>query len=101
MGRLGSFLSALDINPQVDSRTSLMEGYDEAREQSESHRLFYLALPPDVFFETIRHTRRHCWSSTGWNRVVIEKPFGRDLTTAQDLACKMLNILNEKEVHTK
>jgi glucose-6-phosphate 1-dehydrogenase len=47
------------------------------------HPLFYLAIPPSVFEGVVG-----CLAATGLNkgaRVVIEKPFGRDLASAKEL----------------
>ena len=58
--------------------------------EEERNRLFYLAIPPSVFETTIEHCRRSGLapktpmpSERPWARVVIEKPFGRSLETAQ------------------
>ncbi|HZT06569.1 MAG TPA: glucose-6-phosphate dehydrogenase [Chloroflexota bacterium] len=48
-----------------------------------SHPMFYLAIPPSVFESVIG-----CIAATGLNsgsRVIIEKPFGRDLASAREL----------------
>jgi len=50
------------------------------------NRVFYLALPPGAFPGTIESLgKAGLNTSTGWTRLVIEKPFGRDLKSAQDL----------------
>lgn len=50
------------------------------------NRVLYLALPPVAFPGTITalgQTGLH--RSAGWTRLVIEKPFGRDLASAREL----------------
>ncbi|MDF2776318.1 MAG: glucose-6-phosphate 1-dehydrogenase [Geminicoccaceae bacterium] len=58
------------------------------------NRVFYLALPPNVFPATIQAlaqaglSRNVTGSDNGtkyWTRLVIEKPFGRDLQSAEHL----------------
>ena len=50
------------------------------------NRVFYLALPPDAFGTTIESIgRAGLHKSSGWTRIVIEKPFGRDIESARDL----------------
>lgn len=50
------------------------------------NRVFYLALPPKVFPLAIAGLGGAGLNkSNGWTRLVIEKPFGRDLKSAQDL----------------
>src|SRR5688572_29295352 len=50
---------------------------------SAQHPLFYLAIPPSAFPITIDHLSRA--GCTQGARVVIEKPFGRDLESARAL----------------
>ena len=50
------------------------------------NRVIYLALPPQAFPATIEGLgRAKLDRSPGWTRLVIEKPFGRDLDSARDL----------------
>lgn len=63
------------------------------------NRLFYLALPPSVFESATDMIRQHCWSDRGFNRVIIEKPFGRDLESAIQLNHHIQTLFAEKEVY--
>ena len=68
--------------------------------------MFYLAIPPSVFETTVEHL-----SSSGlapcmkppderpWARIVIEKPFGRDLASAQKLNRVVLDRLHEHQIY--
>jgi glucose-6-phosphate 1-dehydrogenase len=64
--------------------------------------LFYLATPPQVFATIIRRlgeaglTRE---AEGHWRRVVIEKPFGTDLRSAQELNGKILAVLTEAQIY--
>lgn len=49
------------------------------------NRLFYFALPPSVFIPVAQHVKRNNYSPNGINRVIIEKPFGKDLESSRDL----------------
>jgi glucose-6-phosphate 1-dehydrogenase len=50
------------------------------------NRVFYLALPPGAFPTTISGLGdAGLHHSPGWTRLVIEKPFGRDLESARQL----------------
>ncbi|MGH3473167.1 MAG: glucose-6-phosphate dehydrogenase [Nocardioidaceae bacterium] len=49
---------------------------------------FYLAIPPRFFPEAVGQLKRHGLADAGtgsWRRVVVEKPFGHDLKSAQEL----------------
>ena len=50
------------------------------------NRIFYLALPPIAFPKVISDiSATGLNNGTGWTRLVIEKPFGRDLDSARKL----------------
>jgi hypothetical protein len=53
--------------------------------------MFYLALPPSVFESVTEHIRNNAWGP-GINRVIIEKPFGRDSASSEVLS-KVRNFL--------
>ena len=59
---------------------------DEERGTGRNH-VFYLSIPPGLFPAVIEHLRTSglAEASGGWRRVVVEKPFGHDLASAQQL----------------
>jgi glucose-6-phosphate 1-dehydrogenase len=69
--------------------TKSMEEY-EARHHGELkhfNRLFYFAIPPSAFAETavaIKNTSMQS-DKLGWTRLIVEKPFGRDLESFEEL----------------
>jgi glucose-6-phosphate 1-dehydrogenase len=64
--------------------------------------LFYLAVAPDLFGPVIKQV-----SAAGlarqddgsWRRVIIEKPFGRDLESARALNREILDVLAEDQIY--
>ena len=64
--------------------------------------VFYLATPPELFGPIIARlgeaglTRE---DGTGWRRVIIEKPFGTDLKSAQALNREILSVLDESQIY--
>jgi len=85
---------------------------DEARGTGGNH-LFYLAVPPSAFptivqgiassnlgrdandpLQGLSPTEAH-----GWVRIIIEKPFGRDLTSARALQREVTNAFREDQVY--
>lgn len=44
--------------------------------------LFYLALPPSVYEAVTKNIHETCMSQIGWNRIIVEKPFRRDLQSS-------------------
>lgn len=58
----------------------------EEKHNFPGNRIFYLATPPTAFPTTIEMLGKAGLNkSRGWTRLVIEKPFGRDLESAQKL----------------
>ncbi len=66
------------------------------------NRVFYLAVAPE-YFETIvqgLHMSGLASGSDGsWSRLVIEKPFGKDLSTARKLNSKLLAVFPESSIY--
>ncbi|HEX9244820.1 MAG TPA: glucose-6-phosphate dehydrogenase [bacterium] len=65
-----------------------------------ANRVFYLALPPDAFPGTIAGLGEAGLNrSGGWTRLVVEKPFGRDLPSAQDLNRLAHRYFDESQIY--
>jgi glucose-6-phosphate 1-dehydrogenase len=67
------------------------------------NKLFYLAIPPSLYQSTARMLGRAGLSAGGsedgnWARIVVEKPFGRDLETAIDLDRTLHRYFEEKQI---
>jgi glucose-6-phosphate 1-dehydrogenase len=72
----------------------------ERAEKLSGNRVFYLALPPAVFPDAItRLGEAGLAEGPGWTRLVIEKPFGRDLATAQALNQLLHRHFDESQVY--
>uniref|UniRef100_A0A0E0K208 Glucose-6-phosphate 1-dehydrogenase n=1 Tax=Oryza punctata TaxID=4537 RepID=A0A0E0K208_ORYPU len=67
-----------------------------------SRRLFYLALPPSVYPSVCKMIRSYCMnpsSHSGWTRVIVEKPFGKDLDSAEELSSQLGQLFNEQQLY--
>ena len=63
------------------------------------NRIFYLALPLEAFAPTLTGLGESGLNrGPGWTRVVIEKPFGRDLASAEALNRLVHKYFEEKQV---
>ena len=64
--------------------------------------LYYLATPPSVFAEIATQLGRaglaHQDGRPGWRRIILEKPFGRDLESAQALNRELWSVFKEEEI---
>lgn len=68
---------------------------------TQGNRVFYLAVAPE-YFETIVQGLQLCQMSegkAGFKRLVIEKPFGKDLMTARKLNNKLLEVFDEGSIY--
>jgi glucose-6-phosphate 1-dehydrogenase len=65
--------------------------------------LFYLAIAPSQFGTTVQHLDQAGFldqapTEDGWQRVVIEKPFGHDLDSARRLNDELTRHVHERQV---
>jgi glucose-6-phosphate 1-dehydrogenase len=67
------------------------------------NRLFYLATQPSAFPTIVAQIGRcgldHEHHGGGWRRIIIEKPFGRDLDSARRLNREVLKVFRESQVY--
>ncbi len=70
-------------------------------EAGPANRLYYLALPPDLFASIVAELGKSGMTveNDGWRRVVIEKPFGTDLASARALNQSIHQALDEKQIY--
>jgi len=74
---------------------------DAARDTG-GNRVFYLATPPEAYPEIVAQLGAHGLNRSpggGWTRIIIEKPFGRDLESARDLNRRVLAVFDERQVY--
>ncbi|KAM0939891.1 putative glucose-6-phosphate dehydrogenase (NADP(+)) [Dioscorea sansibarensis] len=67
-----------------------------------SRRLFYLALPPSVYPSVCKMIRNYCMNQShlsGWTRIVVEKPFGKDLSSAEELSSQLGELFDEEQLY--
>lgn len=69
-------------------------------ENSPANRLYYLATPPDFFPMIVKGLAGEGMlkEKEGWRRVVVEKPFGVDFTSARLLNHTLHKVLHESQV---
>jgi glucose-6-phosphate 1-dehydrogenase len=66
-----------------------------------SNRLFYFAIPPSAFAETaiaINNTSMQD-DKKGWTRLIVEKPFGRDLQSFESLNQTLADHFTEQHIY--
>lgn len=71
----------------------------EERGMKKVKRVFYLSIPPSIFVPVAQNAARECQSKTGDTRVIVEKPFGRDLKSSRELTAALANDLSEEQTY--
>jgi glucose-6-phosphate 1-dehydrogenase len=72
----------------------------EAEHHLPGNRVFYLALPPVSFEDVVPGLGlAGLHQGPGWTRLVVEKPFGRDLESAQELNRQVHRYFDESQVY--
>lgn len=78
---------------------ALAEQMDE-KYKLEGNRLFYLAMAPEFFGPITQHLKEEgLTDTTGYKRVIIEKPFGTDYETAEKLNNMIRASFEEEEIY--
>jgi glucose-6-phosphate 1-dehydrogenase len=83
---------------QLKSRLDEIDG----RHGTGGNYLFYFAIAPEFFLEVPRQLSRAGLlelKDGHWRRIVIEKPFGRDLESARQLNRDLGQILDESQIY--
>lgn len=64
------------------------------------NRIYYLATYPDLYHHVFENLQRNGMSDqkNGWARLMIEKPIGSDLKSAQNLNHLLLNYFTEDQI---
>jgi glucose-6-phosphate 1-dehydrogenase len=70
----------------------------------QSNRLFYCATPPSFYPTIVENLGRYVLaaspsSPSGWTRIIVEKPFGRDLASAQHLNEILHRVFDEEQIY--
>lgn len=76
-----------DVDAYTELKGRLQEFESHHTNEKHSNRLFYFAIPPNVFAETAVAIKKTCMQEekAGWTRLIVEKPFGRDLESFEEL----------------
>lgn len=69
--------------------------------KTDHNYIFYLSTPPGVYKNIAEHLCNVNLDdeSEGWSRLIVEKPFGYDLKTAQELNSNLLEYFKESQIY--
>lgn len=90
----------------LDSYSTLAEylGRVDGEWKACSNKLFYLAVPPKNYKTIFEHLKSSgltlpCSPEEGWTRVIVEKPFGKNAETAQELDTLLGKLFKEEQIY--
>jgi glucose-6-phosphate 1-dehydrogenase len=93
--------SSFDEASGYASLAERLDGIDAERGTG-GNRVFYLATPPESYGEIIGQLGAAGLNRSpngGWTRIIVEKPFGRDLESARALNQQLLAVFDEEQVY--
>ena len=98
------FYHAGDVGKLEDFQTLstfLDEIEGDAASDTQSERLYYLSMAPRFYKPTVEHLGQSGLAdeSCGCRRIVIEKPFGTDLASSQELNRQIHGVFQEHQVY--
>lgn len=99
-----TYVAGSFVEPEAYERIKeALQRYDDSIGQC-TNKLFYLAVPPqyyEIIFEHLAASQAMalCDNEDSWARLLVEKPFGRDLTTAQALEKKLCSLFAEEQIY--
>jgi glucose-6-phosphate 1-dehydrogenase len=87
-------------DPETYRRLAQRLAQHDAEAGTGGNRLFYLATPPSLYPIIVEHLGQAGLNhSQGWTRIIIEKPFGRDVRSAHELNDQVHAVFVEDQVY--
>jgi glucose-6-phosphate 1-dehydrogenase len=96
-----SYLTGGYDDPETYSRLARRLARLDSEAGTGGNRLFYLATPPTLYpiiVEQLGQAKLNR-SDSGWTRIIIEKPFGHDLRSAQALNQQVHAVFDESQIY--
>ena len=93
------------MSGELDTETTYQQVAERlealAREGASNNRLFYLATPPPLFSTIVKRLGEAGLNKEEghWSRIIIEKPFGRDLESAKALNATVAEVFKETQIY--
>jgi len=104
--KIETFLEMCDYHQtpgydSLDGMKQLMASVEKTEPKNTmANRLFYLAVPPFVFVGVSHAIHSHGTARSGsWTRIVVEKPFGRDTESSNELSASLAKLFPERYLY--
>jgi glucose-6-phosphate 1-dehydrogenase len=104
--KMAKHFSMLQVDPAQTADYAHLRDHLQAIEESAGvclHRLFYLSIPPQVYGDVVQRLGENglntgCAHGKTTSRLLVEKPFGYNLTSAQELISKTGEHFSEEQI---
>lgn len=101
--KMNAFLSrTYYLNGGYDNRegmSKLNAKMEQVEAISEANRIFYLSVPQEALLDVASSLADNAQTRKGWNRIIVEKPFGFDAVSSQQLTRSLLSKFEEKQIY--
>ncbi|KAI8088882.1 glucose-6-phosphate 1-dehydrogenase [Halteromyces radiatus] len=77
----------------------VLEENEKSRQLSKRNRIYYMALPPSVFIPVAQGIKQYVYNPDAINRLVVEKPFGMDTESSNELGAALGALFKEEEIY--
>ncbi len=107
INRLKSWITTFKLDLTNDDDYAKLSDYLNEIEEKAGvclDRIFYLAIPPQVYGEIIEFLGKHklndsCRHGNAKTKLMIEKPFGFDVTSAEQLISDTEKVFSESQIY--
>lgn len=72
---------------------------DLPQDESKANRIFYLSVPQEALLDVATSLAVNAQTKKGWNRVIIEKPFGFNPVSCYQLTQSLLSTFQENQLY--
>jgi glucose-6-phosphate 1-dehydrogenase len=93
------FTGQYDSEKDFQKINEELEGKEKQLSSKGANRIFYFAIPPNVFIPAARSIAATAISQSGWTRVIVEKPFGHDLESSAELNKELSLLFTEDQIY--
>jgi len=98
------YASAGSLNLEDFQRLAELVARLDRERNTGGNRVFYLSVPPSAYSDIVQQLGTSGLAAqgvdgSGWARIIIEKPFGRDLETARALNHEVAQVFPEEQVY--
>ncbi|URD77478.1 glucose-6-phosphate 1-dehydrogenase [Musa troglodytarum] len=84
-----------------DGMKKLNRRMEQIEGEHEANRIFYLSVPQEALLDVSVSLADNSQTKRGWNRIIIEKPFGFDALSSYKLTQCFLSKFQEKQLYRK